>query len=172
MIFGFHKCSIPQHQQCRISEIGASAKAGNVEFQKPEHLRKLVIQTSDRSSLHSQQDHLFRSRVCAMTLSDGESFKASSFPFARKRDYLISSEARIRVTDTRNRSCGEEASIAPGLGALRDDSLKRFPARSNFFCCIKKMAFPWNHAIFYSLFLDYGLFSDVFKFCKLHYTHF
>lgn len=133
MIFGFHKCSIPKHQQCRISEIGASAKAGNVEFQKSEHLRKLVIQTSDRSSLHSQQDHLFRSRVCAMTLSDGESFKASSFPFARKRDYLISSEARIRVTDTRNRSCGEEASIAPDLGRSGMTASSDFLHTQNFF---------------------------------------
>lgn len=133
MIFGFHKCSIPKHQQCRISEIGASAKAGNVEFQKSEHLRKLVIQTLDRSSLYSQQDHLFRSRVSVIRASVLDGSENLHFPFARKRDYLISSEARIRVTDTRNRSCGEEASIAPGLGALRDDSLKRFPARSNFF---------------------------------------
>ena len=101
-----------------------------------------------------------------MTLSGGESFKASSFPFVRKRDYLISSEARIRVTDTRNRSCGEEVGHRIWFKALRDDSLKRFLARSKFFCCIKIVDFPWNHAIFYSLFLDYGLFSDVFKFRK------
>lgn len=133
MIFGFHKCSIPKHQQCRISEIGASAKAGNVEFQKSEHLRKLVIQTLDRSSLHSQQDHLFRSRVSVIRASVLDGSGNLHFPFARKRDYLISSEARIRVTDTRNRSCGEEASIAPGLERSGMTASSDFLHAQNFF---------------------------------------